>query len=399
MPTPVSFPLFHVTDPSTGMPLVGGLVWSYGAGGSTPIDTWAAWSPSGGYASKNTNPIVLDADGNSSIYINLPTKLVVEYPPPIGQTHGTVIDTFDHLEAAPYNSYIVIGNTVPPTPGTNQLGLYTIGTTLYIIDSTGAITSPATAQSIQQQSFTAAAAGGTGDAITATLNPPLTSLIDKIRVWITAAAANTTTIPTFSPNGLTAKTIVKWSNTPLLPGDIPGANAIILLEYNSTLDKWVLIDPANNTKSASTTLTTDATKTIATGISPGTYKLYLSMLQNTTGGYPYLQFNADGGSNYNYNNIFAQAALNHDLGNGTTKLVIGNNTYPPASATIWSADLTLICNGNVIMVTGNVHMNDGTDSINYIVNGAYNGAATLSSILLGTSAGTLTGTANLYIVP
>jgi hypothetical protein len=243
MPTPVSFPLFHITDPSTGMPLVGGLVWSYAAGTSTPIDTWAAWSPSGGYVSKNTNPIALDSDGNASIYIALPTKLIIEYPPPIGQTHGAVIDTLDNLEAAPYNSYVVIGNTAPPTPGTNQLGLYCSGTTLYIIDSTGAITSPATAQSIQQQSFSAATAGGTGDAITATLSPPLTALVDKTRVWITTAAANTTTIPTFSPNSLSPKTIVKGSNSPLKAGEIPGANAIILLEYNATLDKWVLINP------------------------------------------------------------------------------------------------------------------------------------------------------------
>ena len=243
MPTPVSFPLFHVTDPATGMPLVGGLVWSYAAGGSTPIDTWSAWSPSGGYTGKNDNPIVLDSDGDASIYIALPTKLVIEAPPPVGSAHGTVLFTLDYLEAAPYNSYLVIGNTVPPTPGNNQLGLYCSGTTLYLIDSTGAITSPATAQSIQQQSFTAAAAGGTGDAITATLTPPLTALVDKVRLWITAAAANTTSIPTFSPNSLTPKTIVKGSNTPLMPGNIPGANAVILLEYNATLDKWVLINP------------------------------------------------------------------------------------------------------------------------------------------------------------
>lgn len=250
MPTPVSFPLFHVTDPSTGMPLVGGLVWSYQAGTSTPQDTWAAWSPSGGYTGKNTNPIVLDSDGNASIYIALPTKLIIEMSPPVGQTHGSVLFTLDHLEVAPYNSYVIIGDVVPPTPGANQLGLYCSGTTLYIIDSTGAITSPATAQSIQQQTFSAASGGGTGDAITATLTPPLTALVDKIRLWIWAPAANTTTTPTFAPDGLTPKIIVKGSNSPLMPGDIPGANAVMLVEYNSTLDKWVLVNPYTKQSSA-----------------------------------------------------------------------------------------------------------------------------------------------------
>ncbi|MHB8084280.1 MAG: virulence factor Pgp3 [Dehalococcoidia bacterium] len=241
MTTPVSFPYLHVTDPSTGMPEVGGLIWSYKSDGSTPQATYN--NPDFASGHQNTNPVVLDSDGNGLIFINQPTILIIESPPPIGHIHGTVLFTTPVLEAAPYSSYYVTGSTVPPTPASGQLGLYCSGTTLMIIDSTGAITSPATSQAIQQQSFTAAAGGGSGDAITATLNPPLTSLVDKTRLWIWAPAANTTTTPTFSPNGLTPKIIVKGSNTALSPGDIPGANSVILVEYNATLDKWVLINP------------------------------------------------------------------------------------------------------------------------------------------------------------
>jgi hypothetical protein len=89
-----------------------------------------------------------------------------------------------------------------------------------------------------------ATGGGTVDAITATFSPALTVLTNNTLICVIAAGANVTTTPTFSPNGLTAKTIVKGSNQALVAGDIPGANAVLLLRYDSGLDKWVLINPA-----------------------------------------------------------------------------------------------------------------------------------------------------------
>jgi len=88
-----------------------------------------------------------------------------------------------------------------------------------------------------------AAAGGTVDAITATYSPAVT-LSNGTVVLLEAAGANTSTTPTFAPNSLTAKTIVKGSNAALAAGDIPGANAWVLLMYDSSLDKWVLLNPA-----------------------------------------------------------------------------------------------------------------------------------------------------------
>ncbi len=97
---------------------------------------------------------------------------------------------------------------------------------------------------IQTQSYTSAAAGGTVDVITATISPVISALTDKLRLCIIAAGANATTTPTFAPNGLTAKTIVKGSNQALVIGDIPGANFPMDLEYNAALTKWVLMNPA-----------------------------------------------------------------------------------------------------------------------------------------------------------
>lgn len=88
-----------------------------------------------------------------------------------------------------------------------------------------------------------AAAGGTVDAITATFSPPFAAHTQDAIFAIEAGGANTSTTPTFSPDGLTAKTIVKGSNQALAAGDISGANYLVLLRYDSSLDKYQLINP------------------------------------------------------------------------------------------------------------------------------------------------------------
>lgn len=87
------------------------------------------------------------------------------------------------------------------------------------------------------------AAGGTSDAITAGYSPVLTVLVDGQLCYARATAANTTATPTFSPNGLTARTITKWGGQALLVGDIPGANAIIELRYDLANTRWELLNP------------------------------------------------------------------------------------------------------------------------------------------------------------
>ncbi len=107
------------------------------------------------------------------------------------------------------------------------------------------------------------AAGGSADAITATYSPAIT-LSDLTMVAFTATAANATTTPTFAPNGLTAHTITKRGGAALVAGDIPGAAAVMIVEYNLANTRWELANPAipavvitqtagdNSTKPAST---------------------------------------------------------------------------------------------------------------------------------------------------
>lgn len=107
-------------------------------------------------------------------------------------------------------------------------------------------------------------AGGTANAITANFTPDV-SLTNGQTVLVRAATSNTTTTPTFAPDGLTAKTIVKGANSALAAGDIAGAGHWLELAWDSTLSKWVLLNPATGVSgiasngvagySANTTLT------------------------------------------------------------------------------------------------------------------------------------------------
>jgi len=83
---------------------------------------------------------------------------------------------------------------------------------------------------------------GTVDAITAVFHPKIHALYDKCRVTVRAAGANTISTPTFAPDGLTAKTIVKANLAALSPGDIVGAGFVMDLEFNASADKWVLVN-------------------------------------------------------------------------------------------------------------------------------------------------------------
>lgn len=85
--------------------------------------------------------------------------------------------------------------------------------------------------------------GGTADAITATYSPVITALVDGQLCYVRATAANATTTPTFSPNGLTARTIVKNGGVALAAGDIVGDGHELELRYDLTNTRWGLLNP------------------------------------------------------------------------------------------------------------------------------------------------------------
>lgn len=85
-------------------------------------------------------------------------------------------------------------------------------------------------------------AGGTADALTATFSPVHTAHVAGRVLVITAAAANATTTPTFTLDGLAAKTITKNGGQALVAGDIYGAGHELILKDAGTY--YELMNPA-----------------------------------------------------------------------------------------------------------------------------------------------------------
>lgn len=100
---------------------------------------------------------------------------------------------------------------------------------------------------LQGSYFNIGTAGGTADAITATYTPKIAALSNGMTLYVRAGSANATTTPTFTPNSgtIVAKTIVKGNGLALVAGDIAGAGHWVELQYDATLDKWVLLNPAS----------------------------------------------------------------------------------------------------------------------------------------------------------
>src|SRR5690242_12626993 len=86
-----------------------------------------------------------------------------------------------------------------------------------------------------------AIAGGDPDTIECSYPTQVGVLYDGLILAFRAAADNATTIPTFSPDGLDEKVIVKNSGA-LEVGDIV-EDGEYLVRYNLANEKWVLLNP------------------------------------------------------------------------------------------------------------------------------------------------------------
>lgn len=106
---------------------------------------------------------------------------------------------------------------------------------------------------LQGNACNISAAGGTADAITGSFTPGIQALTNGMTLYVRAASANATTTPTFTPASgtIAAKTIVKGAGAALVAGDIAGGGHWIELQYDLTLDKWVLLNPATGVTAAS----------------------------------------------------------------------------------------------------------------------------------------------------
>ena len=156
----------------------------------------------------------------------------------------------------------------------------------------------ATQLGVQDGSYNTASAKGSSDVITASFSPAVTSLRNGLTVYVRAAAANTSAAPTFSPNGLTAKVIVKGNGLPLESRDIAGAGHWLELQFDGLLDKWVLLNPARG----------------VLAVPAGT--VIFAAAQTAPAGF--LKANGAAVSRTTYEALFAVIGTTYGIGNGTS---------------------------------------------------------------------------------
>jgi hypothetical protein len=88
---------------------------------------------------------------------------------------------------------------------------------------------------------------------------------DGLLLSFRAAAANATTAPTFAPNGLTARTIVRNGGSALVAGNIAGNLAEYFVRYNSANTRWELLNPTPIIPSSVVNATSQSTPSDPTG--------------------------------------------------------------------------------------------------------------------------------------
>lgn len=132
-----------------------------------------------------------------------------------------------------------------------QVSLIAAGVAQFMADrQSNSITDSLTAAQIAEYLETAlhdyvapvTTATGTADALVATFAAPIDAL-DNRTIVVRAINANATTTPTINVDGLGVKTIVKGNNQPLRAGDIAGAGHYLILNYDTSLGKYVLANP------------------------------------------------------------------------------------------------------------------------------------------------------------
>lgn len=107
------------------------------------------------------------------------------------------------------------------------------------------------AASQQANTYCISVAGGAADVLTAAYTPGIAALTNGMSLYVRAALANATTTPTLNVNGLGAKTIYKGAGSALAAGDIAGAGHWIELQYDTTLNGFVLLNPATGVAAVS----------------------------------------------------------------------------------------------------------------------------------------------------
>jgi hypothetical protein len=186
-------------------------------------------------------------------------------------------------------------------------------------------------------------------------------------------------------------------------------NQCITWTYDSNIGKWYPSYIQSTTQGMNLVSTLNpvnqSSYLCSWTLSPGTrYKLYLNLIQNTTAGALYIQFNGDTGSNYRYNISGNNDGSAYSSNNGAGQTAI----FPSESLILAIPTSSMLCEINFVTfygtntsvsVEGIYKLTEAGPSLaGFTFWGDYTGGSPLSSITIGTNAGTFSGYATLYIL-
>ena len=171
-------PVMQFTD-ATGAPLVGGKVYTYAAGTTTPLTSYTSYAAT----SSNTNPVILDSRGEAAIWFGNATYKVI-----LKDSTDTLIWTSDNISAVVAMAYVAPGTAnnllqsdgsawASVAPSTITVGNATAAASVPLSGVTGTGTGVTTFLTTPSSANLAAALTdetGTGSAVFAT-SPTLTS--------------------------------------------------------------------------------------------------------------------------------------------------------------------------------------------------------------------------------
>lgn len=227
---------------NNGLPMVGGMVYTYDAGTSTPRATYADADG----LTPNPWPVILDARGEAVIFWSGAYKVNLRDP------DGVDIWTVDGIEeitsdyrTSSTGSVIVPAGTTAQRDAPPATGYFRFNLTLNQFEGyDGADWKTFISSSeVQQNTYAYATATGTGDTIVGEFVPDITTISDGLLLRVKSPGTNTVVAPTFTPNTGTigAKPIVKWIGA-LNAGDVQ-LDAELLLQWDAIKDSWVLLNP------------------------------------------------------------------------------------------------------------------------------------------------------------
>jgi len=207
-------------------------------------DPEAAGAAAAGWVPDFTNGVTSVAMASANV-----TLTPLQYGKPIIVITGTLTANLNLIFPTIVNEWTVINNTTGPYTITckTAAGTGLVVNTAALIVGDGTNISAGNLDAVALLGANVASAGGTADALTVTLASTVRSWaqISGIPFWVRAANANATTTPTVAVNGLAAKTVVKGAGSALAAGDHAGAGHWLLMQYDATLDKIVLLNPSS----------------------------------------------------------------------------------------------------------------------------------------------------------